>query len=147
MPEQGSKCNIPYLKVSLEAIFSKMNQAKKKSFHLSARELQDKCSAFMYVEIICFEHLQQGSHEKLNPRIFFARVPTASVLFFKLKFLIPTLCCMFCLPEPSNICRESDFVSYVSQNKLEKYKFLWFKKRDFYFKWEENISEFFQKIY
>ena len=32
MPEQGSKCNIPYLKVSLEAIFSKMNQAKKKAF-------------------------------------------------------------------------------------------------------------------
>ena len=32
MPEQGSKCNIPNLKVSLEAIFSKMNQAKKKAF-------------------------------------------------------------------------------------------------------------------
>ena len=32
MPEQGSRCNIPYLKVSLEAIFSKMNQAKKKAF-------------------------------------------------------------------------------------------------------------------
>ena len=30
------------------------------------------------------------------------------VLFFNLKFLIPTLCHMFCLPKPSNIYGESD---------------------------------------
>ena len=147
MPEQGSKCNIPYLKVSLEAIFSKMNQAKKKAFIFQQGNCKinvlHSCMLKSFALSICSRDPMKNSTQGY----FFARVPTASVLFFKLKFLIPTLCCMFCLPEPSNICRESDFVSYVSQNKLEKYKFLWFKKRDFYFKWEENISEFFQKIY
>ena len=32
MPEQGNKCNIPHLKVSLEAIFPKMIRANKKAF-------------------------------------------------------------------------------------------------------------------
>ena len=42
-----------------------------KRFHLSARQLHDKCSASVSVEIIYFEHLQQGPYEKLNPGIFF----------------------------------------------------------------------------
>ena len=32
-----------------------------------------------------------------------------------------------------NLRRKNDFESSVSRNKLEKYTFLWFKKRDFYF--------------
>ena len=68
------------------------------------------------------------------------------VPLFKLKFLIPTLRHIFCSPKPWKIYRESDFVSSASRNKLEKYTFLWFRKRDFYFYWEENIREFFQKI-
>ena len=32
MPEQGNKCNIPQLKVSLEAIFSEIIRANKKAF-------------------------------------------------------------------------------------------------------------------
>ena len=32
MPEQGKKCNIPYLKVSPESIFSEMIRANKKAF-------------------------------------------------------------------------------------------------------------------
>ena len=40
----------------------------------------------------------------------------------------------FYLPKPSNIYGERDF-----DNNLEKYKFLWFKNRDFYFWWGKNI--------
>ena len=70
MPEQGNKYNILHIKVSLEAIFLWNDSSKQKSFHLWARELHDECSASISVEIICFEHLQQGSYEKLNPGIF-----------------------------------------------------------------------------
>ena len=69
MPEHGNNYNIPHLKVSLEAIFPKWFE-QQKSFHLSARELRDECSASISVKIICFEHLQQGSYKKLNPVIF-----------------------------------------------------------------------------
>ena len=70
MPEQGNKYNILHIKVSLEAIFLRNDSSKQKSFHLSARELHNECSASISVEIICFEHLQQVSYEKLNPGIF-----------------------------------------------------------------------------
>ena len=83
------------------------------------------------------------SYKKLNPRIFLpeylqpntSQVTTIMALwkmitaFFKLKFLIPTLRLMFCSPKPSNIYEESDFVSSVSRNKLEKYIFVVLKKR------------------
>ena len=46
------------------------DSSKEKSFHISARELHDECSASISVEIILFEHLQEGSYEKLNPGIF-----------------------------------------------------------------------------
>ena len=46
------------------------DSSKQKSFHLSGRELHDECSASISVKIICFEHLQQGSYEKLSPGIF-----------------------------------------------------------------------------
>ena len=55
------------------------------------------------------------------------------VPFFKLKFLIPTLRQIFCLPRPSKIYGESDFESSAAQNKLREYTFLWFKKGGFYF--------------
>ena len=144
MPELENKYNIPQLTISL-----KEKKRKQKSFHLSARELHDECSAFISVEIICFEHLQQGSYEKLNPGIFFSRVRTTKctascnhdcclednycVPFFKLKLFISTLRHIFCSPIPSNSYGESDFVKSVSRNKLGKYTILWFKKRDFYF--------------
>ena len=70
MLEQGNKYNIPHLKVSLETIFFRNDSSKQKSFHLSARELRDECSASISVEIICFEHWQEGSYDKLNPGIF-----------------------------------------------------------------------------
>ena len=79
---------------------------------------------------------------KTQPRNIFAMVRTAiciagcnhdgsleddyCVLFFKLKFPIPTLRHIFHSSEPSNIYGESTFVSSVSGNKLEKYTFLWF---------------------
>ena len=55
------------------------------------------------------------------------------VSFFKLKFLIPALRHMFYLRKPSNIYGERDF-----DNDLEKYTFLWFKNRDFYFLMREK---------
>ena len=55
------------------------------------------------------------------------------VPFLKLKFLIPTLRHIFCLPKPLKIYGESYFVSSVSRNTLGKCTILWFKKRDFYF--------------
>ena len=70
MPEQGNKYNIPHLKVSLEAIFFRNDLSKQKSFHLSTRQLHDEYSTSISVEIIWFEHLQQGSYEKLNPGYF-----------------------------------------------------------------------------
>ena len=65
--------------------------------------------------------------------------------FFKLKYLIPALRHIFCSPKASKIHGECECESSVLWSKLEKYTFLWFKKRDFYFQWEENISEVFQK--
>ena len=47
------------------------DSSKQKILHLLAWKLHDECPAFVSVEIICFEHLQQGSYEKLNPGIFF----------------------------------------------------------------------------
>ena len=136
------------------------DSSKQKIFHLLAWKLRDECPAFVSVEIICFEHLQQGSYEKLNLWIFlqdYLRPNTSSckhdasleddycVPFFDLKFLIPTLLHMFRLPKPTNIYGQRDFISSVSWNKLEKYTFLWFKKRDFDLWWEKNITEFFQE--
>ena len=51
------------------------------------------------------------------------------VPLFTLKFLIPTL--RQKPLKPSNIYEESDFTSYVSRNKMEKYTVLWFKKEAF----------------
>ena len=51
---------------------------------------------------------------------------------FKLKFLIPTLRNIFYSPNSSNIHGECNFASFVSGNKLVKYTFLWFFKKDFY---------------
>ena len=53
------------------------------------------------------------------------------ISFFKLKFLIPKLCQIFCSPKPSNIYGESDFVSSALRNNLEKYTFFWIKKETF----------------
>ena len=68
-PEQENKYSTPHLKVLLEAFFSQNYLRKQKFFHLLPRELHDECSASISVEIICFEHLQQGFYEKLNPGV------------------------------------------------------------------------------
>ena len=52
------------------SIFSRNNSSKQKKIHLSAREMHDECSTSVSVEIICFEHLQQGSYGKVNFEIF-----------------------------------------------------------------------------
>ena len=85
---------------------------------------------------------------KTQPRDIFARVGTAKcitscnhdgslednycVLFFKLKPLIPKLHHIFCSPNLSRIYGESDFEISTSWNKLGKYTFLLFKKRDLF---------------
>ena len=140
MPEQGNKYNIPHLKVSLEAIFSEMIQTM-----MNARWM-------LYIRL-CWNHLLSafaaGILWKTQPWDIFARIRTAKCIascnhdgflednycvpFFKLRFLIPTLCHIFCSPKALKIYGESEFESSVSRNKLGKYKFLWFQKRDFYF--------------
>ena len=102
------------------------------------------------VEIICFESICSRDPMKNWTLGFSPWLPTAKciascnhdvfleddhcVSFFKLKFLIPTLRHMFYLRKPSNIYGERDF-----DNNLEKYTFLWFKNRDFYFWWGKNV--------
>ena len=115
-----------------------------KRFHLSARELHNECSASVSVEIICFEHLLQGSYEKLKLGIFLqdylqpnaSQVPTTMSLWKMItvfRSLIWNFRHMFCSPNPSNIHGQRDFVSW-------KNTFLWFKKRDFYFWWEIQVN-------
>ena len=121
---------------------------------------------WMFCIHLCRNHLlwafAAGILWKTQPWDIFARVRTAKCIascnhdgslednycvpFFKLKFLSPTLRHIFCSSKASKIYGESDLESSVSWNKLGKYTFLWFKKRDFYFQWEENKSEFFKKI-
>ena len=114
--------------------FFQNNMSKQKSFHLLSRELQDKCSASISVEIICFEHLQQGFYEKLNHGTYLQEYlrpcwleDDYCVPFFKLKFLVPTLRYHVLFAKAFN------YVWRKLKNKLEKYAFLWFRKRDFYF--------------
>ena len=61
----------------LEIIFFPNDSSKQKSFHLLARELHDEGSTSNFAKIICFEHLEQGSYEKNQPWVIFARVPAA----------------------------------------------------------------------
>ena len=144
------KNNISHLKVSLEALFFWNDSSKQNSFQLSARELYDECSFWIH---LCRNHLLWAFAARIlwktQPCDIFVRVRTAEynascnhdgsledgywVPFFKLKFIIPTLRYIFCSPKPSKIYGESDFVSSVFWNKLGKYTFLRFKKRDFYF--------------
>ena len=144
MPAQRNKHVISHLKVSLEAIFSKMIWlSKQKSFHLSGRELHDECSVSISVKIICFQHLQQGSYEKIQEYVQpnASQVATMMALWKIItvfhssswNFIIPALRHILCLPKASKIYGESGFESSASQNKLGKHKFFWFKKRDFYF--------------
>ena len=67
----AEKKNISHLKVSLEALFFEMIRANKTVFNFQQGNFtMNVLSASISVEIICFEHLQQGSYEKLNPAIF-----------------------------------------------------------------------------
>ena len=99
LPEQGNKCNIPQLKVSLEAIFSEIIRANKK--------------AFIFREGNCRINVLHPSLSKSFALSIYSRDPSCNhdgsledhycVSLFKLKFLIRTLRHMFCLPKPSNI--------------------------------------------
>ena len=53
------------------------------------------------------------------------------ITFFKLKFLIPTLCQMFCSPKPSNIYGESDIVSPLCEISWKNIHFCGLKKETF----------------
>ena len=141
MPEQGNKYNILH-------IFFKMIQANKKAFifrqgscmmnvlHLSLLKSFDLN--------ICSKDPMKNSNLRYFGKSTYSKC-TAScdhdgsleddycVPFFKLKFLIPTWRHIFCSPKPSKIYRESDFESSVSQNRLGKYAFFWFKKKRLYF--------------
>ena len=106
---------------------------------------------WMFCIHLCWNHLlwafAAGILWKTQPWDIFARVRTAKCIascnhdgslednycvpFFKLKFLIPTLRHIFCLPKASKIYGESDFESSILWNKLGKYTFLWFKKETF----------------
>ena len=62
--------NVIFPTLRYRSIFFQNDLSKQKRFHLLARQLHDECSASVSVEIICFEHFQQGSYEKLIPGIF-----------------------------------------------------------------------------
>ena len=146
MPEQGNKYNILQMKVSLEAIFLRNDLSKK------VLSFGKGTARWMFCIHLCRNHLlwafAAGILWKTQSWDIFARVGTAKCIiscnhdgslednyfvpFFKLKFLIHTLRHIFCLPKRSKIYGESDLQNSVSQNKLGKYIFLCFKKRDFY---------------
>ena len=159
MPEQGNKYNIPHLKVLLEAIFCEMIQAIKKVFifrqgNCTTNVLHPSLSKSFALSICSrdpmknstLEYFCKSTYSQMHCKLHDGSLEDKyCVPFFKLNFLIPTLRHIFCLPKAPKIYEESDFESSVSWSKLGKYTFLWFKKRDFYFLWEE-MSEFFQKI-
>ena len=145
----------------VEAIFSKMIRANKKDFifqqgnctmnvlHLSlsksfplnicSRDTK-KNSTLEYFCKITYSQM----HCKLQPWCLFGRWLFRSLIS---NFSSPLYVTCFvrqslCLP---NTYGETDFVSSILWNKLEKYTFLWFKKET-YFWWKKNISEFFPKI-
>ena len=92
---------------------------------------------------------------KTQPWDIFAWLPTAkciasshhdvslkddySVPFFDLNFFYPHITSHVFFAKSIKHLRRKGLL------KLEKYSFLWFIKRVFYFWWEENTSEFFQK--
>ena len=105
LPEQGNKCNFPHLKVSLEAIFSEMIRANNKAFIFR----QGNCKMnVLHLSLLKSFALSTSSRDPMKnlPWDIIARVPTAKyiascnhngsleddycVLFFKLKFLIPS---------------------------------------------------------
>ena len=85
-------------------------------------------------------------HRKLQPWWFFGRWLLCSVLQVEISHPHITSHVLCVKSLQIFIYGESDFVNSVSRNTMEKYTFLWFKTRDFYFQWEQNICEFFQKI-
>ena len=122
---------------------------------------------------LCRNHLlwaiAAGILLKTQPCNTFSRVSTAKctsscnhdgslkdnycVPFLKLKFFIPTLRHIFCLPKPLKVYGESYFGSSVSWNTLGKCTILWFKKRDLFlmgrkYKWIlSKIVTFFSSGY
>ena len=75
-------------------------------------------------------------HRKFQPRCLFGRW---CVPFFDLNFLsLHYATCFFRQILQTFTEKLQTFTEGLC--KLEKYAFLWFKKRDFYFWWEENTS-------
>ena len=149
MPEQGKKYNILHIKVLLEAILLQNDSSKQKSFHLSARELHDECSASISVEIICFEYLQQVSYEELNLGIFLQDDVHPNALQVATMMTLWKVITVFC-SSSWNFSSPHYIIYFVCQS-LKKFmvkvtsKFLFckinwenihfygLKKRDFYF--------------
>ena len=114
LPEQGNKYSILHLRISLEAIFSKMNQSNKNVFifrqgnWINEMNVLYPCLLKSFVLSICSRNPM-----KTHPWAIFARKHTTRcilgskhdgclkddycVSLFKLKFLITTLCHMFYL--------------------------------------------------
>ena len=144
MPWQGIKFSPPYCLIRSSFFHSDLSQQK---------NFVKRTAQWMFFIYLSRNHLLwafvAGILWKTQPWNISARSRTAKCTaicnhdgslednyclpFFKLKLFIPTLGPIFCSPKSSKIYRESDFVSSVSRNKLAKYIFFWFHKRDFYF--------------
>ena len=113
MPEQGNKYNIPHLKVSLEAVFSKIIQANKKVFifqqgNCMLNVLHPSLSKSFALSICSKDPMENSTlgyfcksmyyhmHRKLQS---WCLEDNYCVPFFMLKFLIPKLHHIFCLPK------------------------------------------------
>ena len=110
LPEQGNKYNIPHLKVSLEAIFSEMNRANKKVFifwqgNCTMNILHPSLLKSFALSICSRDPMKNSTLGYFCKRKYSQCIASCNhdgsvednycVLFFKLKFLIPTSCHMF----------------------------------------------------
>ena len=139
---QGNKYNISHLKVSLEAIYSEMIRPNKKVFifrqgNCTMNILHPSLSKWFALSICTRNPM------KISTLGYFFKSTLANCMAScnhdsslehnycaLFKFLITTL---RHISKPSKIYGESDFERSVLQNKLGKYSFLWFEKRDFLF--------------
>ena len=128
MPEQGNKYNIPHLQVQKQFFPKWFEQTKRIS------SFGKGTAQWMFCICLCRNHFlwtfAAGILKKLNFGIFLQdylqpnalQVATMMslwkmiVTFFNFKFLIPTLCHMFCSPKPL-------FAKYLWRNGLFRFHF------------------------
>ena len=148
MPEQGNKCNIPYLKVSLESIFSEMIRANKKAFifqqgNCTMNVLHPSLSKSFVLSIYSRNPMKNSTlgyfcrstyrqmHRKFQPWWLFRRWLMCSV--HQVEISHPNITSYLLFAKALKYLPRKWLLSSISQNKFEKYIFLRFKKRDFYF--------------